>query len=97
MPGPSACAISSSTDACACPGSTCQSAFHTYRFEWDESSSPKALRWYVDGQQFHSVNQNQFDATTWNNMTGHAGYFLLLNLAMGGAFPNGVAGIGTPT
>ncbi|KOX12932.1 1,3-beta-glucanase [Saccharothrix sp. NRRL B-16348] len=81
----------------ACPGSTCQSAFHTYRFEWDESSSPKALRWYVDGQQFHSVTQNQFDATTWNNMTGHAGYFLLLNLAMGGAFPNGVAGFGTPT
>ncbi|GAA3459327.1 carbohydrate-binding protein [Saccharothrix longispora] len=81
----------------ACPGASCQSAFHTYRFEWDESVSPKALRWYVDGQQFHSVNQNQFDATTWNNMTGHAGYFLLLNLAMGGAFPNGVAGFGTPT
>lgn len=81
----------------ACPGSTCQSAFHTYRFEWDDSSSPKALRWYVDGQQFHSVTQNQLDATTWNNMTSHAGYFLLLNLAMGGAFPNGVAGFGTPT
>ncbi|PSL56789.1 beta-glucanase (GH16 family) [Saccharothrix carnea] len=81
----------------ACPGSTCQSAFHTYRFEWDDSSSPKALRWYVDGQQFHSVTQNQMDATTWNNMTSHAGYFLLLNLAIGGAFPNGVAGHGTPT
>ncbi|XVV05113.1 carbohydrate-binding protein [Actinosynnema sp. CA-248983] len=81
----------------ACPGSTCQSAFHTYRFEWDESVSPKQFRWYVDGQQYHSVNQSQFDATTWNNMTGHAGYFILLNLAMGGAFPNGVAGHGTPT
>ncbi|QFZ17132.1 carbohydrate-binding protein [Saccharothrix syringae] len=81
----------------ACPGSSCQSAFHTYRFEWDESVSPKQFRWYVDGQQFHSVNQNQFDATTWNNMTSHAGYFLLLNLAVGGAFPNGVAGGSTPT
>jgi beta-glucanase (GH16 family) len=81
----------------ACPGSTCQSAFHTYRFEWDESSNPKQLRWYVDGQQFHTLSQNQFDATTWNNMTGHAGYFLLLNLAIGGAFPNGVAGHATPT
>jgi hypothetical protein len=30
-------------------------------------------------------------------MTSHAGYFLLLNVAMGGAFPNGVAGSGTPT
>ena len=30
-------------------------------------------------------------------MTSHAGYFILLNVAMGGGFPNGVAGIGTPT
>src|SRR5690606_34964961 len=81
----------------SCPGSTCQSAFHTYRFEWDRSVSPNQLRWYVDGQLFHSLSQSQFDATTWNNMTGHAGYFILLNVAMGGAFPNGVAGFGTPT
>ncbi|WP_049561346.1 glycoside hydrolase family 16 protein [Nonomuraea sp. SBT364] len=81
----------------ACPGSSCQSSFHTYRFEWDRSVSPNQLRWYVDGQQFHSLSQSQFDAGTWNNMTGHAGYFLLLNVAMGGGFPNGVAGFGTPT
>ncbi|MEO3788937.1 glycoside hydrolase family 16 protein [Nonomuraea sp. B10E15] len=81
----------------ACPGSSCQSGYHTYRFEWDRSVSPNQLRWYVDGQLFHSLSQSRFDATTWNNMTGHAGYFLLLNVAMGGAFPNGVAGFGTPT
>ncbi|HEV2778606.1 MAG TPA: glycoside hydrolase family 16 protein [Actinophytocola sp.] len=81
----------------ACPGSTCQSAFHTYRFEWDTSISPNQFRWYVDGQQYHQVSQNQVDAGTWNNMTGHAGYFILLNVAMGGSFPNGVAGTGTPT
>ncbi|MFC4113005.1 glycoside hydrolase family 16 protein [Nonomuraea zeae] len=80
----------------ACPGSTCQAAYHTYRFEWDRSVSPNQLRWYVDGQQFHSVSQSQFDATTWSNMTGHAGYFLLLNVAMGGAFPNALGGQ-TPT
>ncbi|MGP4099152.1 glycoside hydrolase family 16 protein [Nonomuraea sp. KM90] len=80
----------------ACPGSTCQAAYHTYRFEWDRSVSPNQLRWYVDGQQFHGVNQSQFDATTWANMTGHAGYFLLLNVAMGGAFPNALGGQ-TPT
>ncbi|SNR92566.1 Glycosyl hydrolases family 16 [Streptosporangium subroseum] len=79
-----------------CPGASCQSAFHTYRFEWDRSISPNQLRWYVDGQQFHSVSQAQFDAGTWNAMTGHQGYFLLLNVAMGGAFPNALAGQ-TPT
>jgi beta-glucanase (GH16 family) len=81
----------------ACPGATCQSAMHDYRFEWDRSVSPNQLRWYVDGQQFHSVSQSQFDATTWNNMTSHAGYFILLNVAMGGGFPNGVSGQTTPT
>lgn len=81
----------------ACPGSSCQSAFHTYRFEWDRSVNPEQLRWYVDDQQFHSVSQSQLDSTTWNNMTSHAGYFILLNVAMGGGFPDGVAGFSTPT
>jgi hypothetical protein len=79
-----------------CPGASCQSAFHTYRFEWDRSVNPNQFRWYVDGQQFHQVSQNQVDAGTWNNMTSHAGYFILLNLAIGGAFPNALAG-STPT
>lgn len=81
----------------ACPGSACQGAFHTYRFEWDRSVSPNQLRWYVDGQQYHSVSEADVDATTWSNMTSHQGYFILLNVAMGGAFPDGVAGIRTPT
>ncbi|SDI23593.1 Beta-glucanase, GH16 family [Actinokineospora alba] len=80
-----------------CPGASCQSAFHTYRFEWDQSVSPNQLRWYVDGQQFHSVSQNQMPADAWRNMTTHAGYFILLNVAIGGAFPDGVAGHATPT
>ncbi|PGH42557.1 1,3-beta-glucanase [Micromonospora sp. WMMA1996] len=81
----------------ACPGSTCQSAFHTYRFEWDASVSPQQLRWYVDGQLFHTVGQNQVGEPYWGQMTNHAGYFLLLNVAMGGGFPDGVAGSATPT
>ncbi|RIV35900.1 carbohydrate-binding protein [Micromonospora radicis] len=81
----------------ACPGSTCQSAFHTYRFEWDASTSPQQLRWYVDGQLYHTVSQTRVGEPYWSQMTSHAGYFLLLNVAMGGAFPNGVAGSATPT
>ncbi|BCJ60496.1 endo-1,3-beta-glucanase [Micromonospora endophytica] len=81
----------------ACPGSTCQSAFHTYRFEWDASASPQQLRWYVDGQLYHTVTQTRVGEPYWSQMTSHAGYFLLLNVAMGGAFPDGVAGSATPT
>ncbi|MEV6316558.1 glycoside hydrolase family 16 protein [Streptomyces sp. NPDC051776] len=79
-----------------CPGASCQSAFHRYRFEWDRSTSPNELRWYVDDQLFHSVNADQVGASTWAQMTDHAGYFLLLNVAVGGAFPDALAGR-TPT
>jgi beta-glucanase (GH16 family) len=80
-----------------CPGSACQAGFHNYRFEWDRSVTPNELRWYVDGEQFHSVKQDQLPADTWSQMTDHAGYFIILNVAMGGAFPDGVAGQATPT
>lgn len=81
----------------ACPNTTCQSAFHTYRFEWDRTLNPEQLRWYVDGVQYHSVSESQVDATTWSNMTSHNGYFILLNVSMGGAFPDAIAGATTPT
>ncbi|GAA1810629.1 carbohydrate-binding protein [Luedemannella flava] len=80
----------------ACPNSSCQGNFHTYAIEWDTSVSPQVLRWYVDGVQFFSVSQSQV-GSYWSDMTSHEGYFILLNVAMGGAFPNGVAGYSTPT
>ncbi|KEO83552.1 glycoside hydrolase family 16 protein [Tumebacillus flagellatus] len=67
-----------------------QTAFHKYAVEVDKSVSPQQIRWYVDGVNFFTVNSNQVDATTWSNATDH-GWFLLLNLAMGGDWP------GSPT
>jgi beta-glucanase (GH16 family) len=54
--------------------------------ELDYSTSPQQIRWYLDGTQFFRVNANQVDQTTWNNATQH-GFFVILNVAMGGAFP----------
>ncbi|GAA3636655.1 glycoside hydrolase family 16 protein [Kineosporia mesophila] len=65
---------------------TLQGGFHTYAVELDRSTSPEQLRWYIDGQQFHSVSASQMDATTWNNATHH-GFFLILNVAVGGSWP----------
>ncbi|MGG2461474.1 glycoside hydrolase family 16 protein [Streptomyces sp. RGM 3693] len=80
-----------------CPGSACQAGFHTYALELDRTNpAAEALHWYVDGQQFHTVIASEMDADTWAKATHH-GHFLLLNLAMGGAFPDGVAGSPTPT
>lgn len=63
-----------------------QTAFHTYAIEWDRSVSPEQIRWYVDGSLFHTVRADQVDATTWNNATNH-GFFIILNLAIGGGWP----------
>lgn len=75
----------------ACPNSTCQSGFHTYAMEWDRSVSPEAIRFSVDGIVYHTVTAAQVDATTWANATNH-GYFLILNVAMGGGFPDAFGG-----
>ncbi|MFD8272059.1 glycoside hydrolase family 16 protein [Streptomyces flaveolus] len=74
-----------------CPGATCQAGFHTYRVEWDRSASVEEIRFSVDGTTYHTVRQNQVDATTWTNATNH-GYYVILNVAMGGGFPNAFGG-----
>ncbi len=73
----------------ACPG--CQTGFHTYAMEQDRSVSPEQIRWYLDGSQIFSVSANQVDATTWNNATHH-GFFMILNVAIGGSFPAAFGG-----
>ncbi|WP_105971245.1 glycoside hydrolase family 16 protein [Streptomyces geranii] len=74
-----------------CTGTTCQAGFHTYSMEWDRSVTPEAIRFYVDGTNYHTVTANQVDATTWSNATNH-GFFIILNVAMGGAFPAAFGG-----
>jgi hypothetical protein len=74
-----------------CPGTSCQAGFHTYGMEWDRSTSPEEIRFYVDGTNYHTVRANQVDATTWANATDH-GFFIILNVAMGGAFVDAFGG-----
>lgn len=75
----------------SCTGTSCQAGFHTYRMEWDRSTSPEEIRFYLDGVNFHTVRANQVDATTWSNATNH-GFFIILNVAMGGGFPGAFGG-----
>ncbi|ROS30777.1 ricin-type beta-trefoil lectin domain protein [Cellulomonas sp. PhB150] len=73
----------------ACGG--CQTGFHTYAMELDRSVSPERIRWYVDGSNFFTISANQVDATTWNNATHH-GFFMILDVAIGGGFPAAFGG-----
>lgn len=75
----------------ACPGASCQSGFHTYAVEWDRSKAVEEMRFSVDGLLFHTVRADQVDAATWTSATNH-GYFIILNVAMGGGFPDAFGG-----
>jgi hypothetical protein len=70
---------------------TCQGGFHVYAVEWDRSTNPEQMRFYLDGVNFHTVHANQMDAGTWAAATNH-GFFIILNVAMGGEFPAALGG-----
>lgn len=72
-----------------CPG--CLTGFHTYRMEWDRSTAPQQLRWYLDGNRYFRLTQDQVDAAAWNNALYH-GYMIILNVAIGGGFPAAFGG-----
>ncbi len=69
--------------------------YHTYSFEWDRSNGAgkDQLRWMLDGAVVHTVNQTDPAVKdVWGTMTEHNGYFILLNVAMGGQFPAALGG-----
>jgi beta-glucanase (GH16 family) len=57
----------------------------------DRSVSPEQIRWYLDGNNYFTISANQVDPTTWSNAVDH-GFFIIFDLAMGGAFPNAFGG-----
>jgi hypothetical protein len=61
-------------------------AFHDFTMIWDRTRAVEQLRWYVDGRQYHTVQSTDVDRRTWDRATGH-GFFLLLNVAIGGGWP----------
>lgn len=78
-----------------CPGSACQGNYHEYTFEVDRTAELEAIRWFVDGQLFWQVVSTDLPADVWSQAV-HSPHFVLLNLAIGGAFPNNNYGSGTP-
>ncbi|WP_441247974.1 acyltransferase family protein [Kitasatospora sp. McL0602] len=77
-----------------CPD--CQGAFHTYTVEVDRSTSPEQIRWSLDGREYHRVTADRTDPASWAQALHH-GYFLLLNLAVGGGLPTAYGAPAAPT
>ncbi|EPS43576.1 hypothetical protein H072_2374 [Dactylellina haptotyla CBS 200.50] len=74
--------------------------FNNYALRVDRTSSnwqDEYLAWSVNGAEYHRVYGADIgNAGVWSDLV-HEPFFLLLNVAMGGGFPNAWAGIETPT
>ena len=84
-----------SSGLASCAG--CQSGLHEYSMVIDRTKTDEEVRYYLDGQQTWQVRESQVGVTAWNAAIHH-GFYLHLDLAMGGSLPNAIAGnVTTPT
>jgi hypothetical protein len=75
----------------------CQSAFHTYSMILNRTNpANESITFYLDGNQYFSVSEAQVGTATWQAAYDH-NLSIILDLAMGGGFPNGVCNCTSPT
>jgi len=75
----------------------CQSGYHTYTMILNRTNtSDESITFYLDGNQYFSVSESQVGTSTWQAAYDH-NLSIILDLAMGGAYPNGVCNCTTPT
>jgi hypothetical protein len=76
--------------------SGCQTGYHTYSEIIDRTTSDEQVRFYEDNQQVWVVRESQVGISTWQAAMDH-GFFLGLDLAIGGSYPNTVCGCTSPS
>ena len=75
----------------------CQTGYHTYTMILNRTNtSDESITFYLDGNEYFSVSESQVGTSTWEAAYDH-NLSIILDLAMGGAYPNGVCNCTTPT
>ncbi|WP_432824936.1 galactose-binding domain-containing protein [Dactylosporangium sp. CA-092794] len=83
-----------SSGLASCVG--CQTGYHEYTQVIDRTKTDEEIRFYLDGKQSWIVRESQVGVTAWNAAVHH-GFYLRLDLSVGGSLPNAIAGFTTPT
>ena len=79
----------------ACSG--CQTGYHTYTMiENRTNASDESITFYLDGNEYFSVSESQIGTSAWQAAFDH-NMSVILDLALGGAYPDGVCGCTAPT
>ena len=77
--------------------SGCQSGYHTYTMILNRTNtSAESITFYLDGNAYFTVTEAQVGTSTWQAAFDH-NLSIILDLAMGGAYPNGVCNCTSPT
>jgi beta-glucanase (GH16 family) len=78
-----------------CP--TCNTSYHTYAVVVDRRhAANEQIRWYIDGRKFFSINESRAGTTAWTQGVNH-GYHIILDVALGGGYPDGTCHCQSPT
>jgi hypothetical protein len=79
----------------SCSG--CQSGYNTYTMILNRTNTAaESVTFYLDGNEYYTVNESQVGASTWEAAFDH-NMSIILDLAMGGAYPDGVCNCTAPT
>jgi Carbohydrate binding module (family 6) len=85
--------LSSGLQAC----SGCQTGYNTYSVIVNRTNtSDESITYYLNGTAYYSVTESQVGSATWEAAVDH-GFFLILDLAMGGAYPDAICGCTAPS
>ncbi|NUR73781.1 MAG: hypothetical protein HOU81_23455 [Hamadaea sp.] len=83
-----------SSGLATCAG--CQTGLHEYAQVIDRTKTDEEIRFYLDGVQTWVVKESQVGVAAWDAAVHH-GFYLRLELPIGGAWPSAVAGRTVPT
>ena len=79
----------------SCSG--CQTGYNTYSVIVNRTNtSAESITWYLNGTAYFIATESQVGTATWQAAVDH-GFFLILDLAIGGGYPNGVCGCTSPS
>ena len=79
----------------SCSG--CQTGYNTYSVIVNRTNtSDESITCYLNGNAYYTVTESQVGTATWQAAVDH-GFFLILDLAIGGGYPNGVCGCTSPS
>jgi hypothetical protein len=85
--------LSSALQSC----SGCQTGYNTYSVIVNRTNtSAESITWYLNGTAYYTVTESQVGTAAWQAAVDH-GFFMILDNAMGGAYPDAICNCTAPS